>query len=227
MKTLKLKNIFILSILIVTIISCSKDYLNVEPKGTALEQNYYRNETEAYSALIATYDIIGKNSSGFENMITMMNAGSDDHNAGGGSATDGAGIHAFNDYSINSTTVPSSFWDNNFQGVFRANVLLSKLPNIPMEDAKKLRFAAECKALRAFYNFELVRLFKNIPLLTSTVSPNDIAGVVQVDPALVYAQIEKDLLEAMVDLPVNVSATESNDERGRLNKGAEIGRAHV
>ena len=220
MKTLKIKYIIIALIIAVGISSCNEDFLTVEPKGTALEQNYYRNETEAYSALIATYDIIGKNSSGFENMITMMNAGSDDHNAGGGSATDGAGIHAFNNYTINSTTVPSSFWDNNFQGIFRANVLLSKLPKIPMDDTKKLRFAAECKALRAFYNFELVRMFKNIPLLTSTVSPNDIASVIQSNPTAVYAQIEKDLIEAITDLPINVSASENNDERGRLNKGA-------
>ena len=33
-------------------------------------------------------------------MITMMNAGSDDNYAGGGGATDGAGIQGFRDFKV-------------------------------------------------------------------------------------------------------------------------------
>ena len=77
--------------------SCSDEFLEVEPKGTALEENYYTNEAEAYSGLVAVYDVLGKQSGGFENMVCMMNAGSDDHYAGGGGATDGNGMQSFSD----------------------------------------------------------------------------------------------------------------------------------
>ena len=41
-----------------TLNSC-KNELEVEPKGSSLESNYYRNEQEAYNGLVAAYDPIG------------------------------------------------------------------------------------------------------------------------------------------------------------------------
>lgn len=201
-----------------TALSCSEDFLTVEPKGTSLESNYYKNESQAYAGLVAVYDIIGKQSKGFENMICMMNAGSDDFNAAGGGATDGVGIHSFSDYSISQSTIPGSFWGDFYQGIFRANVLLQKLPAVPMDEAKKGRFAAETKALRAYYYFELVRTFRNIPLILEPIKTADIFNVVQVAPEAIYAQIEKDLKEAIPGLPVKI--TDMKEEAGRLSQGA-------
>lgn len=198
--------------------SCSDEFLEVEPKGTALEENYYANEAEAYSGLVAVYDVLGKQSGGFENMVCMMNAGSDDHYAGGGGATDGNGMQSFSDYSISQVTIPGSFWNNFYQGIFRANTLLIKLPNVPMADAQKARFTAETKALRAYYYFELVRLFKNIPLITAPIPTSEVYNVLQAKPEEVYAQIEKDLKEAIPNLPNTI--TNPTTESGRFTKGA-------
>ncbi len=218
---MKLKNssylFFALGILLL-VPSCSDETLNVEPpKGTPLEQNYYQNEAEAYTGLIAVYDILNKQSGGFDNFITMLNAGSDDHYAGGGSATDGAGMQSFSNYTISSSTIPSSFWRHYFQGIFRANTLLEKLPNVPMDEAKKARFVAECKALRAYFHFELVRCFKNVPLITSLIPASEIFNTKQATPEAVYAQIEKDLSEAMDALPFKI--TNTTEESGRWSKG--------
>lgn len=218
---MKLKNIkfsFIATVVLFTATSCSEEFLNVEPKGTALEDNYYTNETEAYSGLISVYDILGKQSKGFDNMICMLNAGSDDFYAGGGGATDGTGIQSFSDYSISAATISSSYWSDFYQGIFRANVLLQKLPNVPMGDATKARFTAETKVLRAYYYFELVRTFKNVPLITEPILTTEIYNVVQATPAEVYAQIEKDLTEALPDLPTTI--TDVANEGGRFSKGS-------
>src|SRR5687767_273769 len=107
--------------------SCKKSFIEIEPRGQFLTQNYYSNREEAYSGLIAAYDVMRKNAGGFENMMTMMNAGSDDNYAGGGGATDGAGIQGFSNYTLNANTVPRSFWSDHYQGIFRANILLQKL----------------------------------------------------------------------------------------------------
>jgi len=202
---------------IATFTSCSDEFLEVDPKGTTLEQNYYRNETDAYSALIATYDLMRKQSGGFENMIAMLNAGSDDFYAGGGNSSDGAGIQSFSNYTINATTIPGSFWSDFYQGIFRANVLLEKLPGIPMDDAKKARFGAEAKALRAYYYFQLVTMFKNIPLYTTNLLPSEYYTKTQANPADVYAQIELDLTEAIPNLPMTIDGP---TEAGRIGKGA-------
>lgn len=201
---------------LVTILSCSEDYLEVEPKGTFLTENYYSNQDEAFAGLVAAYDFLRKNSGGFENMVTMMNAGSDDFYAGGGNSTDGIGIQNFSNYKLNAIEMPESFWTDQYRGVYRANLMILKLPEIPMDDALKARFMAESKALRAYYHFQLVRMFKNVPMLTEPVSPSETYNVLQATSEETYAQIEIDLLEAIPGLP----ATLPSQEFGRLTKGA-------
>jgi starch-binding outer membrane protein, SusD/RagB family len=201
-----------------TAISCGEEFLNVDPKGLALVDNYYKTENEAFSGLASVYDIIGKQSKGFENMICMMNAGSDDFFAAGGGAGDGAGIHAFDNYTLDQINMPESFWSDFYQGIARANILLEKLPNTDMDVATKARFTAEAKALRAYYYFELVRTFRNIPLILNSLSPSDTYNVEQVAPEVVYAQIEKDLIEAKAVLPNKL--LNINTEAGRLTKGS-------
>lgn len=202
--------------MLATIFSCSEDYLEVTPTGTFLTGNYYTNETEAFAGLVAAYDYLRKNSGTFENMITMMNAGSDDHYAGGGTSTDGAGIQSFSKYTLNSIEIPDSFWSDHFKGVYRANIMIQKLPDISMDESLKARYMAESKALRAYYYFNLVRLFENVPLLTEPVSTADMYNVVQASPEEVYAQIELDLLDAIDVLPSTVVSS----EYGRITKGA-------
>ena len=201
-----------------SVLSCSKDYLELDPLGQPLVDNYYSNEDEAYSGLVAVYDIMGKQSKSFENMITMMNAGSDDHFAGGGGPSDGVGIQSFSNYTIDPATIPGSFWNDYFQGIFRANILLQKLPEVPMDDALRARFTAEAKALRGYYYFELVRLFRNVPLFTEPILTSEIYNVEQAAPEAVYAQIETDLSEAFQDLPARI--TDLENEAGRLTQGS-------
>ena len=216
----KIKNILSLGIalpMIILMVSCSEDFLEVQPKGTTLEENYYSNEAEAYSGLVAVYDVIGKQSRGFENMIALLNSGSDDHFTGGGSSSDGSQLQVFSNYTISESTVATSYWSDFYQGIFRANTLLTKLPGVDMADASKARFTAETKALRAIYYFELVRLFKNIPLITSPLGTDEIYSITQANPSDVYAQIETDLTEAIPDLPVSLDL---GNEAGRLTQGA-------
>jgi len=217
MKARNLKWSLLLLGTVMTTVSCGEDFIDVKPAGSTLEENYYQNESQAYSGLIAVYDIMRKQSGGFENMIAMLNAGSDDFFAGGGSPSDGAGIQSFDNFTINSATIPRSFWNDYYQGIFRANVLLSKLPNIPMDEGTKARFAAETKALRAYYYFQLVTMFRNIPLITAPIATSEIYSVTQADPAAVYAQIETDLTEAINDLPPMI---DPSTEGGRFTKGA-------
>lgn len=215
MKLNRMKSYVAAVLTIVISVSCTDSFLNVPPKGAFLSGNYYANRDQAFSALVAVYDGMRKNTGGFENITTMMNAGSDDHVAGGGSATDGLQIHVFDKFTLTADNMASSFWSDHFQGVFRANILLAKIDGVTMGDAEKARFKAEAKTLRAIYYFNLVRMFKNVPLFTVPVSTSEIYNITQATPESVYAQIEKDLKESLADLPGTVPATES----GRMTKG--------
>ena len=60
-------------------------------------------------------------------------------------------------------------------------------------------------------------MFKNIPLLLDPLTAGNMYDVSQSTPAAVYTQIEKDLNEAIPDLPATVAVS---TEAGRLSKGA-------
>jgi len=199
-----------------TSLSCKKSFVDIEPKGQFLSDNYYADKDQAFAALVATYDIMRKNSGGFENMLALINAGSDDHFAGGGGPTDGNQLQVFSNYTLTPNSMAGSYWNDYYQGIFRANVLLAKLPGVPMDDNLKQRFAAEGKALRAYYYFNLVRMFKNVPLLLEPLTATNIYDVTQAKPEEVYAQVEKDLNEAIGVLPMTLPAS----ELGRFSKGA-------
>jgi hypothetical protein len=215
MKHMRINKTLLATGFLVLLGSCKKDFITIQPKGQFLTQNYYQDRAQAYTGLVAAYDVMRKNAGGFENMITMMNAGSDDNYAGGGGATDGAGIQGFSNYTLNANIIPRSFWSDHYQGVFRANILLQKLPGTTMDAAEKARFTAESKALRATYYFNLVRMFKNIPLLLTPLGASEIYDVTQSTPAAVYTQIEKDLNDAIPNLP---SALNMPTEAGRFTK---------
>lgn len=212
---ISLASLFILTVPTV-VTSCNDSNLEEKDNKGAFA-NFFRNEQECFFALVGTYDVLRKNAGGFENMVTFFNAASDDFYAGGGSATDGAGIQGVSNWQINQTTMPASYWRDYWQGVARANELIARAPEAQMNDNTRNRFIAEAKTLRAIYYFDLLRMFKNIPLILKTYTVNDdFYNVPQVAPAEIYAQIEKDLNEAIPNLPMMVNG----EQRGRLTQGA-------
>lgn len=221
---MKRKLIFGFAGLAIIAASCGEDFVTASPEGEFFENNYYKNEQQAYSGLIAVYDLLRKNSSGFENMITMMNAGSDDFFAGGGSPSDGAGIHGFDDFTIDPVNMPSSFYKDWYRGIARANVLLRKMPDATMSDAARVRFTAEARMLRAFYYFQLINLFGDVPLITEPVLTNDLFDIDKTPKAEIYAFIESEMAASFGDLPMTLpppaSPTVPSVEAGRLTQGA-------
>jgi hypothetical protein len=215
-----LKYLAVCAVGVAIVPACKKSYLTVTPKGTNLESQYYRNQAEAFTGLVAVYDIVGYQSGGLLTKEDAMDAGSDDHVAGGGGASDISDLQVFNNYTLNETQGPSAaLWQGGFQGVFRANVLLSKLPGVPMDAGLKARYADETTALRAYFFFDLVRLFKNIPLILKEVPSDQVDNVLQVAPAAVYSQIEGDL-NAVINgknIPDKIDVTVDG---GRLTMGA-------
>lgn len=216
----KLKYLAAFAVVAITVIACKKSFLTVTPKGTNLESAYYTNQTEAFNGLVAVYDIMSYQSGGYLTKENVADAASDDHVAGGGSSTDINELQVINNYTLNETTGPSqALWQGSFQGVFRANVLLAKLPGVPMDASLKARYADEATALRAYYYFDLVRWFKNIPLILTEIPASEIDNVVQVPPSAVYAQMESDLKKVISNgnIPDQVNVA---TDGGRLNLGA-------
>lgn len=200
-------------------ISCNDSNLeDVKNTGTFDSENYFQNEEQSFTGLVATYDMLRKYSGGFENMVTFFNGASDDFYSGGGNSSDGAGIQGFSNYTLNAVIMPPSYWKDYYQGIAKANLLLDRIPNAKMDELTKKRFIAEAKVLRSLYYFELLRMFKNIPLILKPVLATDnYYNISQEDPAKVYAQIEADIVAALPDL---MTVASGNNEKGRITQGS-------
>jgi hypothetical protein len=206
--------------------SCKKSSLELTPKGQFSEENYYSTPDQAFTGLVAAYSALNTQTGGIDNTyadpLGALNSASDDCYAGGGSSSDMTTWQAVSNYSMltPATGPQGEFWAINYAGINRCNLFLSKIPNVQglTADLQK-RYVAESKFLRAHYYFDLVRIFRNIPLITAPFPANDLNSLYttgQAKPEDVYAQVEKDLTEAMPDLPVTISGS----ELGRATQGS-------
>ncbi len=219
MKAFKYK-IGIICIALLGSVSCSKDIIDLSPRGTVLESNFYKNEAELFQGLVAAYDPLGF-ATGFTMKMGLLNAASDDTHAGGSDASDQPIWVAYDKFAMDPNLGPQAgLWSKNFTGIYRANLVIEKAEGTVagLTADKKARYIAEAKFLRAYYYFDLVRWFANVPLVTATPAADAIYKQTQATPAAVYAQVEKDLKDAIAtsQLPESVSA----DELGRITKGA-------
>ena len=201
-------------------VSCSKSVIELEPRGTVLESNFYKTEAELFQGLVAAYDPLGF-ATNFTMKMGLLNAASDDTHAGGSDASDQPSWVAYDKFTLDPNLGPQAgLWSKNFTGIYRANLVIEKaegtIANLTAD--KKARYIAEAKFLRAYFYFDLVRWFGNVPLLTRSPSADAIYKQTQSSSDKIYAQIEKDLKEAIAttQLPESVPA----DELGRITKGA-------
>ncbi|GGC31990.1 membrane protein [Parapedobacter defluvii] len=199
--------------------SCSDAFLDPDPKGTLMEETYYSNPDEALAGLVSVYDPIGWQTAVSYLNFGAVNSASDDHVAGGGGPNDMETWQRWSNYTLNESQGPQQdYWNRNFTGVSRANIFIQKLEaGIPgLSEAVTARYLAEAKFLRGYFYFDLVRLFRNIPFYLEPLTTDNMREQVQVDPTVVYAQIEQDLKDALAVLPPTVPAA---TEGGRATKG--------
>ena len=168
--------------------SCKKSFLQLQPSGEFAATNYYANPSQALSAVVAAYDPLVTETGGIDNTYSdplgALNAASDDCFAGGGSNSDVTPWQVINNYTLSPSVGPQDqFWAIDFQGVNRTDVLLQALPTVPGLSADLLkRYTGEGLFLRAHYYFDLVRLFKNVPLILKPLGLTDVYTVTQASP---------------------------------------------
>ncbi|WP_373511498.1 RagB/SusD family nutrient uptake outer membrane protein [Persicitalea sp.] len=201
--------------------SCQESFLEVDSKATQVETNYYKNPEEVFNGLVAAYDPMSWEGTGQYGNFACLNAISDDCYGGGGSSSDVPFLNTMDAFTLDPANGPQlDFWEKNFAGISRVNTILNKVEgNIPsLSEAVKKRYVAEAKFLRAYYYFELVRLFGKVPLFTAPLETSEIYKVTQATPEAVYAQIEKDLTEAIAEsnLPDKVPVV---TDGGRVTAG--------
>ncbi|TKK68341.1 RagB/SusD family nutrient uptake outer membrane protein [Ilyomonas limi] len=124
---------------------------------------------------------------------------------GGGSANgsgDRSGI--ITDWSTYTWTADAieliTCWNSFYQTINWDNTLIDKLANSPIPDASKASIDGQAKFLRAFFYFNLVRMFGGVPLYTNGTSDLSDAYKSRASEEEIYSQIIADLKEAQTEL---------------------------
>ena len=196
---MKVNKIIVLSIVSFLMASCA-DLLDKEPLNSRNEAVFYKTEQDAYEALVAIYDAL-QLTSGLQVTADIL---SDDGYAGGASRSDIPEQIQLDQHTMVATSyISAETWSFNYVGVYRANVLLEKIDGIEGNAEELARIKAEAYFMRAYFYWNLVRFFENVPLVTKTLSPSEY-DVPQADPKDVYTQILEDLVISLDDLPTDL-----------------------
>jgi hypothetical protein len=191
------------------LLSCSDDFVNVNSEDENSE-NFFNSEADYQSALIGAYDLL---QSSYINVM-LGEIASDNTLAGGESATDVPGIQEIDDMihtPINDQL--RDVWNWMYAGVNRANYILEFKDKIDFPN--KANVIGQATFLRAYYYFELVKFFGDVPLaVDQRLLFGDQNTIDRAPAAEVYAQIEIDLMFAADNLPLMQAET------GRVTRGA-------
>lgn len=217
MKTLKIT--FIALTIALSFQSC-QDFLDVPAYGILTEDNL-TGVKQIENEVISAYAAIGNDE--INRPLSLWNYGnvrSDDAYKGGNDQNDGDFLHflEISSPSIgNETWYTDVFWYRNYVAISRANFalkLLSKISEEEMPD-KKVRIA-EMRFLRGHMHFIQKIIFKMVPFIDETKSPEGIAEVsnVALTNDELWQKIADDFQYAYENLP------EIQSETARANKYA-------
>ena len=202
--------------------SCQKDLLEKTPIIGVTEDNFYKTEADAISAVNGAYAAL---------QFELTPAGhfrwfwgdimSDDSVKGGSGANDQPMLAALENFQgPTNTEFLEAEWAANYEGIYRANVVLERVPPIEMDEVKKAQVLGEAKTIRAWFHFLQVTYFGNVPLVDRVLSPSEY-GIGQSTPAEIYAFLETDLKEAVATLPLK--SEYPLEDIGRITKGTAQG----
>ena len=203
-------------ILVLVIVSCEDDFLNPDPVSSIQESDFFQNDEEVLSGVISMYDAIqGENflnedfdtessSAGiqYEYYLTEMRTDNTQMRDPEGAPGE------FNNWQVSSSNIiVTNYYKSFYEIIYRANRVLEFVSNANEEN--QASYIAEAKFVRAYAYFNLVRLFGDVPLITSISETDEFT---RVSKNIIYSQIEEDLLEA--------NSVLDNSYKSRASSGA-------
>lgn len=153
------------------------------------------------------------NNAAFAGPITnwVFDVRSDDAYKGGEGVSMEANIHQLEIQNITSDNATShNKWENNYLGIARVHKAMQAINDASNVNDKEA-LIGELKTLRAWFYFDLNRIFKSIPYFTENDDPKTVPNG-NLSREEIYNQIKVDLESAYADM------RETQDQPGRFTK---------
>lgn len=200
-------------------IACQKDFLDRKPIVGASEENFYRNAEDAVASVNAAYAAL---------QFEISPAGhfrwfwgdimSDDSNKGGSGDNDANELLQLETFKgPTNTDLLEAEWLADYEGIYRANTVLERVPAINMDATLKARILGEAYFIRAWFFYNLVTVFGGVPLADHVLAPSEY-NLPRASAAEVWALVESDLRKSVAALPLRSQYAAS--DLGRITKGA-------
>ena len=215
-------NKFLISISMLFFVYSCDEYVDYEASEgyQIVAEDYFKSSDDYESALVGVYDVLQWTLYNF--MIGEI--ASDNSLCGGESASDVIGLQKIDDMihdPVNDQL--SRIWQYMYEGVNRANYMIENKDK--MDFSRKSELYGEVHFLRAFFYFELTKIFGDVPVFTNSRLTAGDSGTLSRSPqSEVYALIESDLQAAISALPLSKS---TNGRATSLTAHALLGKVYL
>lgn len=198
-------------------VSCD-DLLDTKPQGSFTDEQIGDEEaidlmTAAYATLLCHF--FGNNES-FAGPINnwVFDVRSDDALKGGDGVTMEGYMHQLEVGNVQSDNDVANFkWRNNYYSISRCNTAIRAILNSSaISDENRPAFVAEMKTLRAYYYFDMFRIFRKFPYFDENVVDPSSCRADQYTREEIVDFIKQDLRDAYEALP------ERQEQVGRFNR---------
>lgn len=189
------------------------DLTQIDPNNSAVD-SFWKTDSDALKGVNAAYGSLLTDGTYMRSTPLLLDLKGDDtrSNSPWGAM---ANVGRFNS-NPSDAAIYGWAYETYYQGIFRANQVLTNVPAINFENAElKNRILGQAYFLRGLYLFHAVNMFKNVPV------PTQLAAIYpQKTEAEGWAQVIADFKKAAELLPT--SYTDIKD-KGRATKGAALG----
>jgi len=204
-----------LLVLTASISSCKK-YLDEKDKSNFVKTNYFQTASQARTFVNGIYvqlHLFQNGDAYGEAPFITLELFAGHATSLGQSVNNGNVIHERTD-AVNPGF--EDVWKNSYNAIANANLALQEIPKVAaMDDASKKKLLGEVYFLRAFFYYHLVRLYGDVPLITTpiTIDSPDLYPA-RTDYKKVYDLIIGDLTAA------EASGLDETDQTGHVSLGA-------
>jgi tetratricopeptide (TPR) repeat protein len=211
------KKVALVGLTAVVLSTGCKKFLEQDVPSAITEQSFYQTERDATQATTAIYDLMQAHyNSSWVSMHMVKTLLSDESNAGGSGPGDQEAYQQLDNFNHDANNAAVlGVWRLAYGTIYRSNQVINK---VKLESDLAKRLIGEAKVMRAYNYLDLVSLWGDVPLVTADIPAAEYRSVGRATKAQVYAQIEKDLQEAIPVLPLK--SQYAAGERFRVSKGA-------
>ena len=199
--------------------SCDKEFLEKSPIVGTTEENFYKTEADAIAGVNAAYAGLQFQLSAAGHFRWFWgDIMSNDSEKGGSGDNDVNALLQLETFKgpVNTELLEAE-WSADYEGIYRANVVLEKVPPIEMDNNLKARLLGEAKFIRAWHYYNLVAMFGGVPLADHVLAPSEY-NMPRATADQIWDFIEQDLTEA---IPVLWKRSEyPAADLGRITQGS-------